>query len=410
MNLNIRPIFSALLRNRTGALLVAMQIAIALAVLVNAVYIVKQRVDRVGRPTGMDVENIFVVSSSGFATGYDHRATLRDDLAYLRALPGVINAVATTSAPLSGGGNGSYLRPRPDFAGAAFTSPVGDGNYFEIDEHGIETLGVRLIAGRNFRPDEIEPAPLSIQDRSFPPSIIITQAYAQYLFPGENALGKTVYDYLSRPAKIIGIIEHMHGSWPTLDHPDRIYFMPSMAYGPRATYLVRTEPGQLHRVMAQAEQHMGMSNPNRVINYVRPLSSFKADTYMADRNMATFLVAVTALLLAIASLGIFGLATFNVNTRTKQIGTRRAVGARRRDIVAYFMVENWLVTTGGVIVGCILALGVGYWLSRQFEMPRLDLYYLVGGVLALWVIGLLAAWQPARRAATVSPAVATRTV
>lgn len=410
MNLNIRPVFSALLRNRTGAILVAMQIAIALAVLVNAVYIVKQRVDRIGRPTGMDVENIFAISSSGFAQGYDHRATLRDDLAYLRSVPGVIDAVATTSVPLSGGGNGSFLSPRPGGMQSGFTAQQGDGNYFEIDEHGLKTLGVRLIAGRNFRPDEIAPAPLSLADTEFAPSIIITQAYARYLFPDGNALGRTVYDYLSRPAKIIGIVEHMHGAWPTLDHPDRIYFLPRMAYGPRATYLVRTEPGELDRVMAQVEQHMGTSNPNRVINWVRTLSSFKSDTYMSDRNMGTFLVTVTLLMLAIASLGIFGLATFNVNTRTKQIGTRRAVGARRRDIVAYFMVENWLITTAGIVVGCALALGVGYWLSHQFAMPRLDLYFLVGGVLGLWGLGLLAAWQPARRAATISPAVATRTV
>jgi len=84
------------------------------------------------------------------------------------------------------------------------------------------------------------------------------------------------------------------------------------------------------------------------------------------------------------------------------------VGARRMDIVQYFLAENWIVTTIGVLIGCAMALGVGYWLSTQYQLPRLDLYYLVGGVLGLWAMGQLAAWQPALRAAKVSPAMATR--
>jgi putative ABC transport system permease protein len=112
----------------------------------------------------------------------------------------------------------------------------------------------------------------------------------------------------------------------------------------------------------------------------------------------------------VTALGVFALATFNVSTRTKQIGTRRAVGARRRDVVRYFMVENGLITGTGVLVGCALALAAGYWLSVYYALPRLNLYYLIGGVLVLWGIGQLAARQPARRAATVPPSVATRTV
>jgi putative ABC transport system permease protein len=126
--------------------------------------------------------------------------------------------------------------------------------------------------------------------------------------------------------------------------------------------------------------------------------------------MSIYLGTVLALIVAVTCLGIFALATFNVSTRTKQIGTRRAVGARRRDIVRYFLVENALITSTGVVVGCALALAAGYWLSLQYALPRLNLYFLVGGVLLLWAIGQLAAWQPARRAATVPPSVATRTV
>jgi putative ABC transport system permease protein len=158
------------------------------------------------------------------------------------------------------------------------------------------------------------------------------------------------------------------------------------------------------------EGHLSKSNPDREIDYVRPLNYFRDLSYLSDRAMSIYLGTVLALIVAVACLGIFALATFNVSTRTKQIGTRRAVGARRRDIVRYFLVENGLITSAGVVVGCALALAAGYWLSLQYALPRLNLYFLVGGVLLLWAIGQLAAWQPARRAATVPPSVATRTV
>ena len=161
--------------------------------------------------------------------------------------------------------------------------------------------------------------------------------------------------------------------------------------------------------MRIAAEHLATSNPDRVIKSVRSVALYKKEVFLTERITAICLVIVTVLLLAIAALGIFGLATFNVSTRTKQIGTRRAVGARKRDIIRHFLVENGLVTSAGVVVGCVLALAVGYGLSRQYQLPRLDLYYLVGGVLVLWLIGQLAAWQPAHRASMVSPSVATRT-
>ena len=175
-------------------------------------------------------------------------------------------------------------------------------------------------------------------------------------------------------------------------------------------YLVHTRPGQRDALMRLAESHLATSNPDRVINFVRPLTYFKNLSYLSASSMEIYLLTVTALVIAVTSLGIFALATFNVSTRTKQIGTRRAVGARRRDIVRYFLIENGLITSVGVLAGCALALAAGYWLSVRYALPRLDLYYLVGGVLALWAIGQLAAWQPARRAAAVPPSVATRTV
>ncbi|MDB6104808.1 MAG: hypothetical protein JWO52_4807, partial [Gammaproteobacteria bacterium] len=91
MSLDIRPVLSSLLRNRTGAVLVSFQIAIALAVLVNAVFIVHQRIEKMNRPTRIDDQNLFGMQIGEFTDRFDYDASVREDLAYLRSLPGVVS-------------------------------------------------------------------------------------------------------------------------------------------------------------------------------------------------------------------------------------------------------------------------------------------------------------------------------
>ena len=402
---NILPIASALWRNRTGALLVAFQIAIGLAVLVNAVYVVKQRVDKISRPSGMDTANMIWVASAGFAQDFDYEASWREDLATIRAISGVMAASITSNIPLSGGGSSSGFQAKPGVATPDESIP---GNTYEIDEQGVAALGIKLSSGRTFEASEILP-PSKVYDSS--PQAIVTEAFAKEMFPKEtNLLGKTFYDGLSRPITIVGIIENMQGAWVDWDKLDHIVLYPRIKDGPNAVYLVRTEPGRQDAVMREIEARLGDSSPGRLLRWVRPMSYFINQSYLDDRNMAIFLVSVTGALLAITALGIFGLATFNVSTRIRQIGTRRAVGARKLDIVRHFLVENWMVTSAGIVAGCGAALGIGYWISLKYELPRLDLYYLVGGVICIWLIGLFSALQPARRASAISPAVASRTV
>jgi putative ABC transport system permease protein len=402
---NIRPIASALWRNRTGALLVAFQIAIGLAVLVNAVYVVKQRVEKIGRPTGMDTANMIWVASAGFTQDFDYEASWHEDLATLRGLPGVKAASIISNIPLSGGGSGSGFQAKP---GEATPEESIGGNTYEIDEQGVAALGITLSAGRPFEASEILPATDTFGSA---PQAIVTKAFAKELFPNDpSPLGKTFYDALSKPITIVGVIDHMLGAWVNWDKLDHVVLFPRIKSGPTAVYVVRTEPGRRDAIMREIEAKLGDSNPDRLLRWVRPFDYFIDQSYLDDRNMAIFLVSVTSALLAITALGIFGLATFNVSSRIRQIGTRRAVGARRMDIVRHFLVENWMVTTAGVIAGCGAALGIGYWISVKYELPRLDLYYLVGGVLTIWLIGIAAALQPARRASGISPAVASRTV
>jgi putative ABC transport system permease protein len=408
--MEIRALLKALWRSRTGPVLIAVQIAIALAVLVNIAYVVAGRIEIYRRPTGMDVSNIFWVSSQGFGTGYDHSVAIRTDLAYLNGLPGVVAAAATATVPQGFGGIGLPFSTVP-----GVRVPAAGGAVQLMTDRGLDALGVRLIAGRAPHSDATSAPPdMMSAIARWAPEVAITDRLARKLFPKGDALGKTLYTGLiNKQAKIVGIVERMQ-TRPVpdqfADFAEGVVFVPGVPSGPGATYLVRTKPGRLAEVMAQVEHSLADKVQGRYIEHMETLEQTASNTRNYLRSSSIILGVVACLVLAVTAIGIFGLAAFNVATRTRQIGTRRALGARRRHILRYFLVENWLVSTAGVLVGCVLAIALGSKLSLMFLMPRMPLYYLALGVVALWLIGLGATLLPARRAASVAPAIATRTV
>jgi putative ABC transport system permease protein len=405
--MELRPILSAMLRNKTGAILVAVQIAFTLAVIVNAVFIVSKRVEKMTRPNGMDVAHIIAAQVWAIDAKKDVEQMVRADMDMLRAMPGVVDATVSHQVPLSGGGWGDELKPAPGEDKSKGESVPGAR--YTVDEHAINTLGVTLAEGRNFRPDEIHYRP---PNSSAPiDSVILTKAMAKQLFPdGRDPVGQTVYDDVDRPITIIGVLERMHGAWVGWDKLDNVMLSPEIPSGPLVRYMVRTEPGQLNILLPQVEEKLIERDPDRVIRKVQPMSEVVARSYEDDRAMSVVLGSVVTLLIVITALGIVGLASFSVKTRTKQIGTRRAVGARKLDIVRYFLVENWLITTFGVVVGVVLAVAANYVLVTRFSLDKLNPIYVPAGILGLWALGLLSVLGPARRAAAIPPAVATRTV
>jgi putative ABC transport system permease protein len=402
--MELRPILSAMLRNKTGAILVGLQIALTLAVVANAVFIIMQRVDKIGRPPGIDSDNLFFVQSYGFGPQYNQRETVRADLDLIRSLPGVVAASSTSGIPLSGGGSSSGISTKP---GQQKDPPPA--NEYRVDEHGIEAFGITLAEGRNFTQAEIQHNP-NAANSEFVPFAIITKDLAKALFGDEPALGRQIYDGSDQAAVVIGVMENMLGAWVNWPTLTNVMLTPRIPAGPLARYVVRAEPGQRDRLMAEVESKLAESNTTRAISWVKSHEEIKARSYRADSRMVAFLGVLVGLMVSITALGIVGLASFHVNVRRKQIGTRRAVGARRIDIIRYFMVENWLLTTGGVLIGAVIAFAFGHWLSSAFSLPRLEPWYVLTGILVLWILGQLAVFVPARRAASIPPATATRTV
>jgi putative ABC transport system permease protein len=386
----IGPIWRASLRNKTGPVLIAIQIALTLAVLVNSVFIIQQRIEKINRPTGMDIENIFTVFSSGIGEDFDGQANADLDVAAIAAIPGVVAATSTIQMPLSGSGWGTIMKANP-----GEDEPTVNAAQFFFNENGLETMGLTLESGRDFTKEDVEyPENFNFK----PPSVIITRDFADELFPDGGALGSTIYSGGDDPSTVIGIVERMHGSWVSWDKLGNVML------------LIRTEPGECDRVMPVVEETLRQINDRRIIRDMETLSDIKADSYEGDKGMAILLSVIVMLMVAVTGVGIVGLASFAVKQRIKQIGTRRAVGARRKDILRYFMLENWLITTVGVVIGTVLAFVVNYWLVSSFELERLNALYVPVGIFALWGLGLLAVAGPAHRASGISPAIATRTV
>jgi putative ABC transport system permease protein len=403
--MEIRPIFSALMRSKVSLILIGLQIALTLAIVCNALFIIGQRLDHMKRPSGMNETDTFVVGSSGFGQGYDAMATLHADLALLRRMPGVAAVTSTNSVPLSGGGwsTGINLEPQQK-------TSTADTTIYLVDDQALDTFGFNLVAGRNFKPQEI--VTKTFGDRLQPSVIIITRALADKLFPDGDALGKQVYMDENPPTStIVGIVERAQQPWTDSDSIENATLVPAfMPYGSFTRYLVRAEPGQRDAVMKAAEQELAESNPSRIIGKLRSMQQIRGDAYAGDRAMALILGAVIIALLAITALGIVGMASFWVAQRTRQIGTRRALGASRIDILRYFHTENFIITTLGLIGGGILAYAVSLGLMRWYQAPRLPWYYVPIGFLCLWLLGQIAVLGPATRAARVPPAVATRSV
>ncbi len=412
--MEIRALLSAMWRSKTGPLLVGGQVALTLAVVVNMAYVVRQGLDDASKPTGLDLNNMFWVETQATTADYNIEAAAKEDLVYLNTLSGVVAATTINRLPQTRSVVTLPFAPRPE----DLQKPGWDleANVYFGTEQFIDAMGLKLIAGRNFDSSVVVPpsADLGAAIAKWAPEMIITQALAKQLFPQESALGKTVYvGLINRSAVVVGVVDLLRanpGPAQFDKYATRVVIVPIVAPGPNGKYVVRAKPGRRDQVMADVERSFGDLQPGRFVERIEPYDRTAAEARAGYRANAIILTVVSAFVLLVTIVGIVGLTAFSVTTRTKQLGTRRAIGARKLHIVRYFLVENWIIMTGCVVGGCVLALAAGVQPSRMYQMPRLPLYYLVGGTLLMWIVGLLAVLVPSLRAASISPAVATRTV
>ncbi|RDS83022.1 peptide ABC transporter permease [Dyella monticola] len=408
--MHIQPILAALRRHKAGTVLIALQIALTLAIVCNALFIINQRLAHIDEPSGVDEANLFVIANQWGEQYSTQEAVERieQDLVTLRQLPGVQDVTSSNNYPIRGISNDNFITMTPDQR-----APTSDAAYYMGDANFVRTLGLKLIAGRDFRPEEVQNQGLR---QTVDPSVaIISKAMATKLFPNSDALGKHFYAMTPNPITVIGIVDVLHrgdvSTWsaPYIGESMIVPVRPADPYG--IYYIVRTKPGQLAAAMRAAPKALYAENRMRMIDPKDGLLSFaqvRHRAFESDRGMAILMSIICIVLLAITAAGIIGLTSFWVGQRRRQIGVRRALGATHRDIMQYFMTENLLISLGGLAIGVVLAFGLNLWLHIHLELKVLPLTYVLGGTVILLLLGQGAVFAPALRASRVPPIEATR--
>ncbi|KLD77938.1 FtsX-like permease family protein [Xanthomonas hyacinthi] len=406
--MDIHPILSTLRRHKTAAALIVLEIALACAIVCNALFLIGNRIETLHRASGIAEQELVTISLGGIGQQVNAAARTREDLAALRAVPGVRNATVLNQVPFVHYSWNTSLSLTPDQE-----RPTLNAAQYMAEEGTLQTLGLRLAAGRDFTPDEyldLETAQTDKEVQKKGTAIILNRATAEKMFPGQNALGKTVY---TGPvaARVVGIVETL--ARPTassgLAEIDYAMLLPLRLSYTDGLYVLRvTDPARRQEVLASAVAALMKVDNSRLVLKQQTYAEIREAYFQGDRAMVWLLGAVCIALLIVTALGIVGLASFWVQQRTRQIGIRRALGATRGQILRYFQTENFLLASTGIVLGMLLAYAINRWLMGKYELPRLPLYYLPVGALSLWLLGQIAVFAPARRAAAVPPAVATR--
>ena len=411
--MDIRPILSTLMRHKAAAALIVVEIALTCAIICNALFMISDRLSQVREVSGIAEEELVRVQISGIGSDTDQVARTRTDLASLRAIPGVKDATVLNQVPFvnSSWNSGVRLQQEQQQSTLNATTYMAEAQF-------IETLGLKLVAGRDFNADEYREASdlleRTTEDGNIP-ATIITRSLADKLFPGEDAIGKAFYSWGDAPIRVVGVVEHLvrpGGMGGPAEREYAMVFPLRPHYNLGGNYVIRTDPDRRTEVLAAAKAVLQANGADRIIQEEnsKTFEQLRREYYQAPRAMAWLLGIVCVALLLVTALGIIGLASFWVQQRTKQIGVRRALGATRGQILRYFQTENFLLASIGIALGMLLAFAINQLLMGRYEMARLPLYYLPAGAVLLWTLGQLAVYAPARRAASVPPAVATRSV
>lgn len=373
--------------------LVTAQIALSIVLVAGAALFMRSLLTARGLDLGYDTAGKLYLSVQLSNHGYDEqrgRTFYQQALEDVQGLPGVAGVTTSSWRPLQGMAFGRLWRPDEEHLDAGFNR-VGP-NYFT-------EFGIPMVAGRDFAASD---------DQSAPPVIVVNRTLAEEQWPGESAIGKTLM-YENRVVyTIVGVVEN--ATYYALDERrfPQAYFPHLQYYAHAITLMVRTtsDPATL---VAPVQARLAGIDPAVAVFDVATLDDLVSEEFATYRATATLVTAFGVIALILAAAGLYGVQSYFVNRRTRDIGVRIALGAGRGQVWGGIVRRSLVLSLAGTAVGLASALAAGRAVqSMLFGVQAWDPVALTLAPVLLGTVMVVATSIPARRAARIDPVHALR--
>jgi predicted permease len=379
--------------------LVVAELAMSLSLLAGAGLLLRSFQTLLGEGVGLDTERLLTanVQLSGNVYADSDRAPFFEELVdRVAALPGVSSAAVITALPLSGMGIGTSFfdpdRPLPEAGGL----PVADIRPVHREYH--RTMGIPLIAGRTFDDRDGGDAPTTV---------VISAATAAEVFPGVDPIGRRIAmpwgDTLV--AEVIGVVGDVRHEGPGTDVRSKLYWDHRQFQEFSFMTLVARTSSDPTAILPGIRREVRSMDPDLPVYSVRTMEGYLSDSVARNRFALVAFVAFAAVALALSVVGVYGVLSYAVSLRTREIGIRVALGAGREAIGAMVLRQGAAVAGIGLVAGLAGAVALTRLLrSLLYGVSPTDPFTLSLMTALLFGTALVASWIPARRAARTDPA------
>ena len=394
------PVGSRRFRPNLRKSLVVVQVGLSLCALITAGLFVRSLQKAQNVNPGFNAENVVLMAFNLGREGYNEaqgRNFHRLIIERLSAVPGVTNATIARDRPFGGGFQRSV------FIEGQEPPPGGRGVLVQTNNIGLnffQTLGISLLRGREFAETDNQTAPKVM---------IINEAMASRFWPDQNPVGKRLKLFGDQDFReVVGLVaDSKYNSLTELRRPF-MYIPLQQEYVPQVNVHVRTS-SDAAGLAAALRQEVQQIDPSLPIQNMQTLSERIENSLGGERSQATLHASGGILALILAAIGLYGVMSYSVAQRTREIGIRMALGAGRGNVMGMVLRQGVTLVSAGVILG----LGAAFWITRYvasllFGISAIDPITFAGTSAILVVVALLASYVPARRATKVDPIIALR--
>lgn len=387
--------------------LLVIQVSISLVLLVGAGLFLRTLDNLRNVDIGWDPKNLVFVRVDAEGSQFDEQRKFRyfqEGIDRLRAIPGVRSATVSKPTLMSGGVYGTALY----VAGRVY--PKGRDSYVEardsinrvvVGPDYFDTMGIPLVAGRVFTERDSKKAP---------EVAIINEAAARKFFPNENPVGRRFGTAVDNDPniEIVGVLRDTRYN-DLREAPPATMYLPHLQADPEDLVFTIRTAGDPASVMSAARSAVNAADPSVPVIIVQTQLSTLEQRYAQERVLAQAYTLFGSIALFVAAIGLFGLMSYNVSRRTREIGIRMAMGAERREVLRLVLRESMLLVAIGIVIGIAVSLAAGRLVESQlFGLEPTDPATMLGAMVVMVAVSAAAGYWPARRAARVDPMVALR--